>query len=151
ALLEKTSLLVTIFHDRNRAIVTMVDALDFFNQWESNALDKSLVLTRDDLNSVFGFLAMTERPIKDTISLTPGYINSDIVENFFCQQRGLCNGMATNSTISQYEPAVNAIILGQSTISKKGNTSGQNAEPMCAKRAFPLLPAMTKKCKKNRV
>ena len=29
----------------------------------------------------------------DICSITPAFINSDIVENHFCQQRGTCNGL----------------------------------------------------------
>jgi len=48
-------------------------------------------------------------------------VNSDLVENVFCQQRGR-NGQNDNPTYAQYGPTMNSILLGQTTKTKKGNT-----------------------------
>ncbi|KAK3747957.1 hypothetical protein QZH41_019192 [Actinostola sp. cb2023] len=48
-------------------------------------------------------------------------VNSDLVENVFCQQRGR-NGQNDNPTYAQYGPTINSILLGQTTTTKKGNT-----------------------------
>lgn len=48
-------------------------------------------------------------------------VNSDLVENVFCQQRG-SNGQNDNPTYAQYGPTMNSILLGQTTTSKKSNT-----------------------------
>jgi hypothetical protein len=153
ALLEKTSVLVNIVMDINNAITSaddprlsqLMDVLDFFNKWESESTPKSCKLTeqtREDINSsILGFVNLCKKLEKLGISIIPGFINSDLVENFFCQQRGKCNGNTTNPTAIQYGPAVNAIILGESTISKKSNTStGQRrkAKPLSHHLPCPL-------------
>ena len=56
--------------------------------------------------------------------LVPGRLNSDAVENLFCQQRGVRNGLNTNPNYASYSKSTNAIILTQTAISKKSNTSG---------------------------
>lgn len=48
-------------------------------------------------------------------------VNSDLVENVFCQQRGR-NGQNDNPTYSQYGPSINSILLGQTTTTKKSKT-----------------------------
>jgi len=50
--------------------------------------------------------------------VVPSRINSDIVENHFCQQRGLYNGSSTNPTYMNYCSTVNSIVLGQSLKSR---------------------------------
>ena len=55
-------------------------------------------------------------------SINPGYLNSDLVENLFCQQRGIRNGLNTNPTLLQYGPSNIAIILGQCSVSNKSNS-----------------------------
>jgi len=64
-------------------------------------------------------------------SIVPNRINSDIIENVFCQQRGLYNGNNTNPTYLNYCRTMNAVILGQATISRKSNAGGitPGAEP----------------------
>lgn len=133
-LLEMTSVLVDIFEDRIRSLSSASDdrvssickVLDFFKDWDSSddkAASNSLTKeTMEDIQcSLQGFLTITHKVTKLGISFKPGYFNSDSVENFFCQQRGMRNGQNTNPTISQYGPGVNAIILGQASISRKGN------------------------------
>lgn len=78
--------------------------------------------TRTDINSSFvGFVSLCKLFLTGQNSINPGYLNSDIVENLFGQQRGLRNGMNTNPTVAQYGPANTAIILGQCTVSNKSN------------------------------
>ena len=155
AVLEQTSVLVDIFMDTNRSIISqddrrltqLTESLKFFNEWEmevnqqpSLVAAKNLMTkeTRDDLNGcIVGFMEVCKRWIAAAISVRPGYFNSDVVENFFCQQRGLCNGMNTNPTLSQYGPGVNAIIVGQNTLSRKANSSGA-ALPFNATTPKPL-------------
>lgn len=146
-LIKHTANLVDIFHDKNRPITSLEDSrindlkecLDFFNKWESSVLEDSTLSkkekqmslitqeTRDDLNSsILGFISLCNILIPLKVPITPGLVNSDLIENMFCQQRGIRHGLNTNPTLQQYGPAVNAIILGQFTISKKCN-SGDTA------------------------
>ena len=154
-LLENTSILVEIFLDVNRPIVSLNDkrltelktSLDFFNTWEMEVMsDKKLSMkkhlltqeTRDDLNSaVLGFTGVCEKVVNMSHSLRPGYFNSDIIENFFCQQRGINHGCCTNPTVNQYGPGVNSIVLGQLSVSRKCN-SGSKTLPFGASTAKPL-------------
>lgn len=144
-LLENTCILVEMFCDKNRPIKDTADprldklrgVLTFFNSWEDaggkNAQTKqipSLITreTRDDINSaITGFILVCEKAVELGFAINPGFFNSDGVENFFCQQRGLRNGMNTNPTIAQYGPATNAIILGQMMVSRKSNSGGESA------------------------
>ena len=82
---------------------------------------------RQDITcALVGFLAMCSR-ILPGCPIMPGFINSDVVENFFCQQRGISHGLNTNPTMSQYGPAINSIILGQRTVSRKSNAAESQA------------------------
>lgn len=155
--LENTSTLVEIFCDTHRPIIDAGDdrlqqlsqVLAYFNDWESQvtadtSLDSSKHLitkeTREDINScIIGFREVCKRWLSSNITVRPGYFNSDVIENFFCQQRGLCNGMNTNPTVSQYGPGVNAIVLGQTTVSRKAN-AGTKAQPFNATTPKPLNP-----------
>jgi hypothetical protein len=84
---------------------------------------------REDIKAyILGLLAIVKQVSARGISVKPGYVNSDLVENFFCQQRGLRNGMCTNPTIAQYGPGVNAIVLGTTSVSRKSNTGGAKAQ-----------------------
>lgn len=51
--------------------------------------------------------------------VVPSRINSDIVENHFCQQRGLYNGSSTNPTYMNYCSTINYVVLGQSLKSRR--------------------------------
>ena len=143
-LLENTSVLVDIFTDR-RPICETTDSrlqqlgnvLKFFNTWESNVTGSVLYSpakhllpqeTRDDLNSsIVAFTALCNDLLGKGDSITPAFMNSDVVENHFCQQRGTCNGLNTNPTLAQYGPSNTSICLSQRSISSKSN-SGVKAE-----------------------
>ena len=62
---------------------------------------------------------------KKEISSKRGILTLDIVENFFCQQRGIRHGCNTSPTVWQYGAAVNVICLDQTTLSRKSNSSAQ--------------------------
>ena len=70
-------------------------------------------------------------------SINPSTINSDCIENQFCQQRGIHNGNNTNPSYNTFRSTQNAMIMLQSTISRKGNTGanasqrGPGALPYC--------------------
>ena len=148
--LKNTSVLVDIFSDKHRPVKDMsdtrldklLDVLAFFNTWEQNAGGKDAEIkqspnlitkeTREDINSaITGFIQVCKKAVSLGLSVNPGFFNSDGVENFFCQQRGLRNGMNTNPTLAQYGPGTNAIILGQIMVSRKSNSGGE-----CAAKPF---------------
>ena len=157
-LLRNTSVLVKIFSDTKHPIsdgrlAKLKSVLHFFNEWESaykSKSEKRHILTqetRDDINGcIGGFLSLCSYVIPERVIVTPGNINSDLVENFFCQERGICHGLNTNPTIAEYGPAVNSIILGQDTLSHRNNT-GTVAQPYCATTPCSLNPKPNKKQK----
>lgn len=142
-LLQHTSLLVDIFCCRNRPISSQEDkrlamlnnVVKYFTSWEE-AIEESVLLvssknlmtkeTRTDLHSALvGFTSLCSNVLNGKNSLNPGYLNSDIVENLFGQQRGVRNGLNTNPTLAQYGPSNTAIILGQCTVSSKSNSTNK--------------------------
>ena len=156
-LLEFTSELVDIFDNTNQPIFSVQDprllkvikAKKFFIEWEKDKCHNAKHLlsqqTREDVYaSLEGFNQLCCISIPKGIHINPGYINSDTVENFFCQQRGLKNGMNTNPTVGQYGPGVNSIILGQVSVSRKANT-GTKALPFSANKHCVLNPRGKKK------
>jgi hypothetical protein len=58
---------------------------------------------------------------KKSIHIIPSMINSDIVENHFCQQRSTFNGANSNPTALQYRSNLNSIIISQNLVSQKAN------------------------------
>ena len=142
SLLEVTSKLVDFFSNMKIKISTvkdgsvseLLDCLSFFHKWEDqheSGKDKIKHLitreTRQDIDScVYGFVHLLSVSEKLKISLIPGYINSDLIENWFCQHRGLRNGFNMNPTSSQIAGATNTNIITGSLVSSKGNAGGQS-------------------------
>lgn len=62
------------------------------------------------------------------MSVIPSRLKSGVIENICCQQRTLHSGGHTNSTYLGYCNAMNSIILGQTTVSRKSNTDGKTAD-----------------------
>lgn len=129
------------FHD-HRPIVDISDdrlkqnrdVLNWFVEWENSIptqKEKCLIShqTRDDI--VCLILAFEElchyKMKKSHFSIVPGRINSDVIENMFCQQRTLHSGANTNPTYIEYSRNVNSVILGETSISRKSNTGGNGA------------------------
>ena len=63
--------------------------------------------------------------------VSPSTFNSDIIENNFCQVRGLHNGNTTNPNYFTYKSTMNSVILGQSSKSRgrKSNAGIPTADP----------------------
>ncbi|XP_033729442.1 uncharacterized protein LOC117318583 [Pecten maximus] len=155
-LLEQTSILVKNFRDQ-RPIIDAGDerltenkkVLSWFRSWEietSPKVEKNLIShqTREDIISLLlGFDEMClDKFSRSSSSIVPRRINSDVIENIFCQQRGLHNGANSNPTYLFYCQSMNSIILGSTTISKKSNSSGTEAH------IFQQVPP-TKKLRKS--
>ena len=140
-LLGHTKEIVKVFRDP-RPIIDMNDSrlenLSNFDKWlmewsdgvellECSGSEKSKMFLSsetfsDTISMLRGFREICKTRIeKNGKSVVPAGINSDIVENFFCQQRTLCHGSTTNPNVLQYKYGINATILGQSAISKKSN------------------------------
>ena len=123
-------------------------AASFFKTWENDVtsnriycVKKNLMTneTREDvISALVGFTSLCKRVLPSGIVIVPGYLNSDLVENMFCQQRGILNGANTNPTLQQYGPGINAIVLGQVSVSRKANTGGRHAKTFNATTPRPL-------------
>lgn len=160
-LVEYTSKLVDIFSDmrhiktlNDQRISCVKECATFFCEWEREVLQNKDIAkkskyrylfteqTLEDIrSSLYGFVSLCELTLAKNIDIVPGLLNSDIIENLFCQQRGICHGSNTNPTLLQYGPAINAIILSQCSVSKKNNT-GSGAQYFKA-----LVPGKLKKNK----
>ena len=139
-LLEHTSQFVTFFSNTKIKIVNVKDPqisnllqiLEFFHTWEeefSSSKDKMKHLitseTRQDIDScIYGFVSLVAVAQQLNLPLIPGYINSDLIENWFCQHRILRNGFTANPTLSQIAGATNTNIITGSVVSSKGNVGG---------------------------
>ncbi|KAL3856898.1 hypothetical protein ACJMK2_011604 [Sinanodonta woodiana] len=79
--------------------------------------------------------------------VVPSRFNADVLENHFCQERGLHNGNATHPSYSTYCSMVNSVILGQSLKSRgrKSNDSIAAAKPF----TFYVNEPLTKRRKKQ--
>ena len=113
-------------------LIKVQSVLEFFHSWESQFTtnkDRSKHLitreTREDLDSsLYGFVNVAHRCYSLGLALNPGYFNSDVIENWFCQMRTIRNGANSNPTLLQIGPAINTNILTGSVISKKSNSQG---------------------------
>ncbi|KAK3108741.1 hypothetical protein FSP39_014554 [Pinctada imbricata] len=143
--LENTSVMINIFRD-SRPIIdhsddrlrALRDVLTFFIKWENSVKkdtsiqnkEKFLIShqTREDIVScILGFVELCDQRLKNgSSSIIPSRLNSDVVENLFCQQRTLHNGANSNPTYLGYCRTINSVVLGQSSISRKSNTGGND-------------------------
>ena len=140
ALLEHTSVFIHIFTSVTSKIESIHDVrlsqlkevLAFFHDWESEYSDPKLCTkhlitreTREDIDScIYGFLHLAKVGCDINVPVAPGYINSDLIENWFGQIRSLRNGANHNPTLKQIGPSINSNIITGSVISKKGNAGG---------------------------
>lgn len=151
-LLKNTSVLIRNFRDP-RPIIDPTDdrlnenhdVLQWFLQWEQdNRADISIknkeksllsLQTREDIVScVLGFDQLSKHRLTfSSSSIVPKRTNSDLIENMFCQQRTLYNGANTNPTYLGYCRSVNAVILGQTSISRKSNSGGGSGADLIEK------------------
>ncbi|XP_052809219.1 uncharacterized protein LOC128237669 [Mya arenaria] len=124
ALLKATSVVISIFRD-TRPINDVFDerldqletSLSWFNKWESHIKRSTIV---------------------------PARVNSDVIENIFCQQRGIVNGNNTNPNFYQYSKNINTILFGQNAVSKNSNAEKRGCEPLCFNIDMPINPKKRK-------
>ncbi|CAC5394980.1 unnamed protein product [Mytilus coruscus] len=134
-LIKHTSVIISNFLDQ-RPITDASDhrftqnreVLDWFIKWEKSVVNDKTITnkekrlisyqTRQDIVScIMGFDELCNYKFKSShASIIPSRVNSDVVENMFCQQRTLHNGAYTNPTYLGYCNTVNSVILGQHAI-----------------------------------
>lgn len=141
--LEKTSEIVSIFRDMrpiklrtDQRLPSLEQISQWFLQWEKHIYeDKSISKTQkskklmsaqchEDIQSCLqGFISLCDYVLKitSTVYITPGLINSDVIENIFNQQRSTYHGANTNPNVLQYRKSINSILIGQNTVSRKSN------------------------------
>ena len=163
-LLENTSLLVANFTDL-RPIRTVDDdrlldnqkVLEFFRDcgdaegtnFRTNFITKEAY--EDVLSMLIGFHQLVEMKLAlfPGSYIVPGRVNTDVVENFFCSQRGI-NGSNNNPTYLQYCKGVSTILLSRKLISTRSNAGGNitvgGAVPykLHAKKSFRALQSQNK-------
>lgn len=90
---------------------------------ERNKLFISTKTMFDISSTMIGFRELCKITFKKHpgCSIAVNRTNSNIVENVFCQQRGL-NGQNDNPNYVQYGSTMNSILLGQASLTKKSNT-----------------------------
>ena len=142
-LLENTSELVSIFRDMrpvklmtDQRLATLQNVSKWFLTWEENIHESKVISKKDkpkkllsfqcheDIQScIQGFIMLCDSvlTVSKGIYITPGLINSDVIENIFNQQRSTYNGANTNPNVLQYRKTINNVPLGQNTVSRKSN------------------------------
>ncbi|KAJ8302643.1 hypothetical protein KUTeg_019039 [Tegillarca granosa] len=91
-------------------------------------MDISHVTRQDIISSLLGFEELCHYKLKlSHSSIIPRRVNSDVVENIFCQQRTLHNGANTNPTYLGYCRSLNSVVFGETSVSRKSNTGGEGA------------------------
>jgi hypothetical protein len=145
--LRHTSKLIQIFKDM-RALKSLDDprleellkVAKWFEDWKVNSLSNTSIPPKDrqrqilsaqcheDIQAcIIGFYQLAKQLLSKAtkIYITPGLINSDVIENTFNQQRSTYHGANSNPYAQQYRQALNSIVLGQTTVSQKAN-AGKN-------------------------
>lgn len=155
SMLEQTSVLIKIFRDprtisdiKDSRLADLLRVEEWLKTWEDNinaidnisASDKAkMFMSRETVSDVYsmiqGFTEVCKRRIThQKRSLVPAGFNSDVVENFFCQQRTVCHGSNSNPSVYQYKYGITATILGQNAVSKKANAVSKRKrtiQPYC--------------------
>ena len=146
----KNGQMVSIFNDdrpltdeSDTRINTLRSVKNWFKAWQKDvnskntltAADKKKMLisyeTMEDVRfCITGFEQICKARVRTGFSVLPSRMNSDIVENFFCQQRAR-NGDNNNPTYLQYTKNINTITLGQCSKgrARKSNVGLKGAEP----------------------
>lgn len=131
--LKQTSVLVELFNDLRPfkglddvRLSEMKEVLSWLDSWgrEEKKQSKLSYQTQEDVTSMLtGLTYLVEQNLKakQGAAIVPGRVNSDLVENIFCQQRTLINGAKTNPTAQDYGIGVNAILCMQVPVSRKRN------------------------------
>ena len=160
-LLKRTSTIIRNTNDKrpidevgDNRLLQNTEILHWMINWEKAAHSSKQLMSaecREDLKwMLVGFNSLAKDLImKYKTCVYPCDINSDVIENFFCSQRGIMGGNTTNPSVRNYMYNINSIILGQSTISSKSNAGckGKAAAPYKYTTPGPLRPKESRKRK----
>lgn len=148
-LLEQTSRLAEIFRDMrpiksldDPRLNTLKTVSLWFQQWQTFIMEDSGIPAKEkskkllskqsseDIQScIQGFLTLCSNLLRksSTRYITPGLVNSDVIENIFNQQRSTYHGSNSNPSALQYRRAINSVLVGQNVVSKKSNAGMSTA------------------------
>ena len=138
-LLCQTSKLIEFYNDKrpinstNDPRLTELQSIrTWFQSWELSAESPKELMSsecRQDLVwMLLGFDSLITLAVEQcSIPIYPCDINSDIIENFFCSQRGIRGGNKTNPSMYNYLYNINSIVLGQPSISTKSNAGSKGS------------------------
>ncbi|KAL3871859.1 hypothetical protein ACJMK2_039831 [Sinanodonta woodiana] len=143
-MLKHTSKMIRNFHDQrpifqanDMRLHEKIEILQRLKRWEetiaisddtSTAKSKKL-LSRQCIEDLYACILGFDQVCRKAISMS-GHIEAQInydVENDFCQQRATYNGPNSHPNALQYRRNLNNIILGQSSLSRKGNAVTKRA------------------------
>ena len=113
----------------DKRLIENKEVLQWFEDWQKDVPSNNFITREcfEDLKSmVIGIQRLVEVKLKNhpLANIHLNRVNSDVVENVFSSQRGICNGSNTNPTYLQFCKGTNAILIGQNLISKKANAKG---------------------------
>ena len=108
-----------MYNQYDPRLSTLKEVLDFFHDWENQHTDKKSARkhlitpqTRQDINStIMGLLKVIESANGLGIPVNLGYMNGDLVENWFSQICSQRFGSNNHPTISQIGLAQNTNII----------------------------------------
>ena len=158
-LLHKTSCIIRNMTDKRPIqdgsdvrLKENTEVLDWLMAWERSAASPKELMAaecREDWKwMIVGFDSFVKMVLQNhQTSVYPCDINSDIIENFFCSQRGITGGNTTNPGMKNYLYNINSIVLGQSSVSTKSNAgyAGKSAEPYKYSTPGPLQPTKSRR------
>ena len=142
--LEQSSKLIEVFHSYIPITNLHDDRFDesesvllWFQNWQAEVSNAPGTLSERrkmfmsektffDLKSmVLGFRQLCKETFREhsSVFILPWRINTNLVENIFCQQRGL-HGQNDNPRYIQYQNGINSVLMGCRTSTTKSNTGG---------------------------
>ena len=137
-LLSMSAILVENFTDlrpiRSLSDQRMLDnqkVLDYLVEWrnQKDVNPRTNFITRESYEDLVSMLTGFQKLVEIKLHLhpvgyiVPGRVNTDVVENFFCSQRGI-NGANNNPSYLQYTKGINTILISRKIISTKSNAGG---------------------------
>ena len=160
-LLQHTSTVIRNMNDKrpiedinDQRLLENKSTLSWLTQWENSAETPKQLMSsecREDFKWMLaGFDGLAKELIQNYKTCVYACdINSDVIENFFCSQRGIMGGNTTNPSVRNYMHNINSIIIGQSTISSKSNAGckGKSAAPYKYTTPVALRPKESRKRK----
>ena len=138
---SNTSIIVSVFNDKlpifeqsDERLKQIALVLEFFKSLLPEESHFTRETHEDVLFLLSAFLQYCTVKLGKNESVSPITLNSDVVENFFCQQRSIHHGANNNPNYLQYTSTVNSIVLGATSNAKrKSNTGNLKTTTFCSR------------------